>query len=58
VPFSPPFPATWNLIAAFIVIEAAFALVWGVCWLLLGARFLREGRGAVVRPAPVVGLSA
>ncbi len=60
-PITLPLPAGANLGLVIAMVEIVFSLVWGCCWLLLGARFLREERSAfagVAPPSPTFGLSA
>jgi len=57
-PFTLPFPAGWSFPVYLNVMDTGFALVWGICWLLLGWRWLREGRAVATQPAPALGLSA
>ena len=60
-PFTLPFPATSsaNLLLVFALLEAGFALVWGVCWLALGRYLWRQpDDGALATsPTPQLGLS-
>lgn len=54
VPFSLPSP-TGFFPTMLQAIDTGFALVWGLSWLLLGWRWLREGSAAAPQPAPVLG---
>lgn len=56
-PFSLPLPWGNNLLLLLLGIEIAFAIIWGIGLLLLGARFLRDEQRAAaqpIRPAPAL----
>lgn len=64
LPYTPitlpfPFASGANLLLVFAMLEAGFALVWGVCWLALGLHLWSQPRdGAVVAsPTPQLGFS-
>lgn len=60
-PALPRYPITLPLpfdpLLGIAYLEIAFAVIWGVGWLLLGVRFLRGGQPAAARPAPAPALS-
>lgn len=56
-PITLPLPFFDHLPLVIALVEVAFAVVWGVGWLLLGLRFLRGGQSAAIQPAPALGLS-
>jgi hypothetical protein len=58
VPFSLPSPKGWFFPVVIMMADTGFALAWGICWLLLGWRWLRQERAAAPQPAPALEMSA
>jgi hypothetical protein len=56
-PVTLPLPFANELGLVIFYVEIVFALIWGIGWLLLGARFLRGEQLAAARPAPAPALS-
>lgn len=57
-PFSLPFSGgLYAFVLLIAIIDAAFPVIWGACWLLLGVGFLRGG-GQATAEQPVLGLAA